>query len=339
MRIGIVAPPWFPVPPQGYGGIEAVVHTLSLALQRAGHEVVLAASSDSTSLVPMVPGLPESEPEALGLTLTEMRFVSLAYDALGDMDLIHDHTVGGPLYRHRPPGVPIAATVHGPFIPEMLDVYRSAAKDTSIVAISRHHASMATGVEIAAVIHHGLDPGSIPVGTGHGGYACFLGRVHPTKGIVEAILTARDAGIPIKIAAKMREPAEQAYFDLMVRPLLGTDAEYLGELGSAEKHELLGGAVALVNPIQWNEPFGMVMIEALATGTPVIATPRGSAPEIVEDGITGYLGIDHLGLVDALLRAAALDRAACRTAVEGHFSAERMATEHLALYRRMLEGA
>src|SRR4029453_13222726 len=165
---------------------------------------------------------------------------------------------------------------------------------------------------IAAVIHHGIDVDDIPVGNGDGGYACTLGRMTPSKGIREAILVAREAQVPLRIAAKMREPLERQYFDECVRPLLGGEIEYLGELNSAEKYQLLGGAFALLNPIQWPEPFGLVMIEALACGTPVVATPCGSAPEIVADGETGFVRSELSSLAAALNHARELDRNRCR---------------------------
>src|SRR4029453_10540980 len=191
---------------------------------------------------------------------------------------------------------------------------------------------------IAAVIHHGIDVDDIPVGNGDGGYACTLGRMTPSKGIREAILVAREAQVPVRIAAKMREPLERQYFDECVRPLLGGEIEYLGELNSAEKYQLLGGAFALLNPIQWPEPFGLVMIEALACGTPVAATRRASAPEIVTEGETGFLRFELSALAQALTRAPDLRRRWCREKAVTCFSTSRMVAEHLQLYRRLLEG-
>jgi len=336
MRIGIVAPPWLPVPPPGYGGIESVVDTLAVALQAAGHEVVLAASGDSTCPVERLPGFPTADPTSVGSTLEELRHVALAYPQLAGVDVIHDNTLAGPLYRNRPARLPVAATVHGPFVPAMLDVYRAMSGEVSLVAISRSQAATAHGVLISRVIHHAIQYADVPVGTGRGGYACFLGRMDPAKGVLEAIRVARRAGIPLRIAAKMRDHSEHDYFAEVIRPMLGADVEYIGELGTAEKYDLLGGAVALVNPLQWDEPFGMVMIEALAAGTPVVATPRGSAPEIVDDGATGFLRSGEQALADALQHAAELDRRACRLAAEERFGPERMAAEHLELYREML---
>jgi glycosyltransferase involved in cell wall biosynthesis len=192
-------------------------------------------------------------------------------------------------------------------------------------------------VNIAAVIHHGIDVDDIPVGAGDGGYACTVGRMTPSKGIREAALVAREAGVPLRIAAKMREPQEQQYFDDCVRPLLGGDIEYVGELNAAEKYQLMGGAFALLNPIQWPEPFGLVMIEALACGTPVLATACGSAPEIVTDGDTGFVRCEFSSLVGMLDRAQDLDRKRCRNRAVSRFGTGRMIADHLQLYARLLE--
>jgi len=332
MRIGLIAPPWLPVPPSAYGGIESVVEGLALALTAAGHEVLLAASCDSSCPVERVPGAAPSDIAGMGNSLRELRHVVLAYRAMDDVDVIHDHTMIGPFYRNRSPGIPVVATIHGAIAPDLFEIYRALPYDVSLVAISHRQASTARGVRIARVIHHGIDPAGVPLGWGLGGYACFLGRMSPSKGVLEAIRIARRAGVPLRIAAKMREVGERDYFDAVIRPELGPGTEYVGELATEEKFAFLGGAVALLNPIQWEEPFGMVMIESLAAGTPVIATPRGSAPEIVQDGRTGFLRSGEAALVEALGRAGELDRRLCRTVVEERFSAERMAAEHVGLY-------
>jgi glycosyltransferase involved in cell wall biosynthesis len=158
--------------------------------------------------------------------------------------------------------------------------------------------------------------------------------MNAAKGVRTAIEVARQAGVPLRIAAKMNEPAEQAYFAAEIKPLLGSTVEFLGELNAAEKFELLGGAMALLNPIAWDEPFGMVMIESLATGTPVVTTPRGSAPEIVTDGVTGFVRRSTPSLADALLDSQSLNRMECRAVTQGHFSARRMAAEYVEVFAR-----
>ncbi|GAB3308315.1 glycosyltransferase family 4 protein [Geodermatophilus aquaeductus] len=337
MQIGLIAPPAVPVPPPAYGGTESVIDRLARGLVRAGHDVLLAAAANSACPVPRVAGTDEAA-EAGSVcadSATELRHVITSYAAMSDVDVVHDHTLTGPLYRHTPSGPPVVTTAHGPFDATLGPVYR-AMRGVAVLAISHHQAATADGVRLAGVVHHGLDVESVPVGRGDGGYASFLGRMCPEKGPREAALVARAAGVPLRMAAKLREPAEREYFRAEVEPLLCSDVEFVGELGWAEKLELVGGSFALLNPIQWAEPFGLVMIEALATGTPVVATPVGSAPEIVDDGVTGHLRPGRLPLAAALLDAARLDRGACRAAVVRRFSTERMVAEHVRLYEELL---
>ncbi len=337
MRIGLVAGPWIPVPPPAYGGTERVVDTLARGFTAAGHEVLLAAPSDSTCPVPLVAGMQPAAREDMGLTISELSHVIRAYDGLQDVDIIHDHTLAGPLYRYRPGGVPLVTTIHGPLIPEATDIYRAIGRKGAIIAISRDQTSHAPSVPVTRVIHHGMDVGAVPVGSGRGNYLCFVGRACPDKGLVEAITVARQADMPLKIAVKMREPDEIRYFHDVIEPMLGTNEEFVGEVNDESKYKLMGEALAFLNPIQWSEPFGLVMIEALATGTPVIGTPIGSAPEIIEHGRTGYLGPTEelAGFVGAV---EGISRAECRQAVVDRFSMERMVAEHLMLFTELLEG-
>jgi glycosyltransferase involved in cell wall biosynthesis len=339
MRIGLIAPPGVPVPPPAYGGTESVIDRLARGFVHAGHEVLLAAAANSTCPVPRVRGTDDAADAAPVCTdaVTELRHVITSYAAMTDVDVVHDHTLTGPLYRHAPAGTPVVTTAHGPFDATLSPVYR-AMRGVAVVAISYHQAATAVGVPLATVIHHGLDVESVPVGRGNGGYASFLGRMSPEKGPREAALVARAAGVPLRMAAKLREPAEREYFDAEVKPLLCSDVEFLGELGCAEKLELVGGSFALLNPMQWAEPFGLVMIEALATGTPVVATPVGSAPELLDDGVTGFLRSGSPALAAALVDASQLDREACRAVAVRRFSTDRMVAEHIRLYEELLFG-
>ncbi|MFF2346499.1 glycosyltransferase family 4 protein [Pseudarthrobacter sp. NPDC058119] len=337
MRIGLVTGPWIPVPPATYGGTERVVDTLARGFAAAGHEVLLAAPADSTCPVQIVPGMRPTDYGGLGTTLSELSHVARAYEGLQDVDIIHDHTLAGPLYLHRPAGVPVATTIHGPLHAQAADIYRAVARKGAVIAISRDQASHAPDVPVTRVIHHGMDLSAVPVGSGSGGYLCFVGRSSPDKGLLEAIAIAREAGLHLKIAVKMRDPEEVHYFRDVIEPKLGPNEDFVGEVDDAAKYRLMGEALAFLNPIQWSEPFGLVMIEALATGTPVVGTRIGSAPEIVRHGRTGFLGetAELAGLVQA---AAGLDRAECRRAVVERFSAERMVAEHLELYGDLIEG-
>lgn len=336
MRIGLIAGPWFPIPPPTYGGTERVVDGLARGFEDAGHEVVLAAPLDSTCPVPLAPGMRESDSEALGTPVSELSQVIRAYDALGEVDIIHDHTVTGPLYTGRPAAIPVVTTIHGLLDPAAIDVYRRMSINTSIIAISRDQVSRA-GLPVDRIIHHGIDVSSVRTGSGQGGYACFVGRMCPDKGVLEAIHVAREAGMPLRVAAKVREEAEVRYFHEVIEPLLGSNEEFLGEVNDADKQRLMGEAVALLNPLQWHEPFGLVMIEALATGTPVVGTPIGSAPEIVEHGRTGFLAPTDR-LAELLPQAAELDRALCRSRTLQFFSTERMVADHLELFGALLDG-
>jgi len=317
-----------------------VLDTLARGLQTSGHDVLLFTTGDSTCPVPRASVLPQAIGVGVAGAATELRHVIHAYRAVADVgaDVVHDHTLVGPIYAHRFADLAVVTTNHGPFEGELGDFYGAIGEHTPIVAISHHQASTARGTPVAAVIHHGVDPERYPLGRGDGGYALFLGRMCKEKGVDAAIRVARRAGIPLRIAAKMGEPAERAYFEQEVRPLLGNGIEYVGEVGGVDKLALLGGAMCLLNPIAWPEPFGMVMVEALASGTPVVATPMGSVPEIVDDGVTGFVRSGEDSLADAVLAAAYLDREACRRAVAGRFSAERMVADHVALYRSHVRG-
>lgn len=326
------------VPPTAYGGTETVLDALARGLHTAGHDLLLFTTADSTCPVPRAAILPQAIGVGVGGSATEMRHVIHAYQAAVDAraDIVHDHTLIGPVYAERFAGLQVVTTNHGPFQSELGDYYRAIGDRTPVIAISHHQASTATGIPVAAVIHHGVDLERFPVGHGDGGYAVFLGRMCPEKGVDTAIRVARRAGIPLRIAAKMSEPAEKLYFDQRVRPLLGADIEYVGEIGGTDKTALLGGATCLLNPIAWPEPFGMVMVEALACGTPVVATPMGAVPEIVDHGHTGFVCSGESALAAAMKEVARLDRHQCRVAVATRFSAERMVSNHLALYETLV---
>jgi glycosyltransferase involved in cell wall biosynthesis len=338
MRIAQIAPPWTPVPPPLYGGIELVVDLLARGLQAAGHEVLLYATGDSTCPVPTKWVLQEAEGTRIGMAVPELRHVLHAYEAVRGVDIVHDHTVFGPLYSERFPDLPVVTTIHGPFNDELTDLYGVVASRLPVICVSHDQRATAATVPIARVIHHGVDASAFPVGDGRGGYCLFLGRMSPDKGPHRAIEACRKAGVPLFMAAKMREPWERAYFDAEVAPHLGEDVRYLGEVPHEEKLALLGDAMALINPIRWHEPFGLVMIEALACGTPVISYPEGAAPEIIEHGRTGFLCDDESEMADAIGRVEEISRAACRAAVEGYFSVERMVNEHVDLFEQILAG-
>lgn len=341
MRIGLIAPPWTPVPPPLYGGIELVVDELARGFAASGHEVVLFTTGDSTCPVERRWVLAEAEGMRIGAAVPELRHALAAYGAMGDCDIIHDHTIAGPLLgASQGISAPVVTTVHGPLGPDLVDLYRAMAPRTSIIAISHAQHAPAPQVPVTAVIHHGIEAGNFPVGDGAGDtdgpFCLFLGRMAPDKGAHRAIAVARSAGMRLLMAAKMREAGEIRYFTEEVEPLLGPDAVYLGEVPHQQKLELLGAATALLFPIRWNEPFGLVMLEAMACGTPVLAFPEGAAPEVVEPGRTGFLCGDEAEMAAALAGIDRIDRADCRRAVEGYFSTGRMVADHLKLFESLL---
>ena len=337
MKIGLLAPPWVPVPPTAYGGIELMLDRLARGLRDAGHHVTLFTTGDSTCPVKRRWVLERAERLRMGVTVPELRHVIAGYEALAGCDVVHDHTLTGPVYAERFQQLPAVTTNHAPFSAEINDLYRAISARMPVIAISHGQASQARGVRICAVVHHGLDVDAFPFdGGGRGGYFLFLGRMAPEKGARRAAQVAQRAGVPLVMAAKMNEPVERTYFEEQVRPLLSKDITFVGEVGGADKLELLHGATALINPICWPEPFGLVMLEALACGTPVLSFKEGAAPEIVDHGVTGFLCVDVDDMADAVGRVEELDRAACREHVAEHFSVERMVAGHVAVYEHVI---
>ena len=334
----MISPPWVPVPPRLYGGIELVVDRLALGFQEAGHDVMLFATGDSTCAVPRQSHFPVAQGWRIGMSVPELLHVAAAYDAAAGFDIVHDHTLAGPFYAERHPGLPVVTTVHSPMEGEYAELYARMEQRTRLVAISEAQRRPVPDIHVARVIHHGIDAADFPVGAGDGGYFLFLGRMSPDKGAHRAMEAAWKAGVPLVMAAKMRDKAEFEYFEHYVQPYLNDQLQYLGEVPHERKLELLAGARALLFPIRWNEPFGMVMVEALACGTPVIAFPEGAAPEVVEHGVTGFLCNDVPDMIEAIGEVGRIDRRACRTAVEGRFSARRMTEDYLALFDDVLAG-
>ncbi|HEX2192108.1 MAG TPA: glycosyltransferase family 4 protein [Acidimicrobiales bacterium] len=335
MRIALVAPPWAPIPPELYGGIEGAIDNLARGLQSQGHDVLLFTTGDSTCPVPRRWLLPNAEGNRMGFTVPELRHVMAAYDAVAGYDIVHDHTVIGPVYSEILPAVKVVTTIHGPFNEELTDIYRRLGERVPIIGISEAQRRPVPDIPIARVIHHAVDAEAFPVGSG-GDYVVYLGRMAPEKGAHRAVVAARKADVPIKLAGKLREPWEHLFFEKEVSPLLGDDVEYVGEVTQEEKVKLLAGARATLFPIRWNEPFGLVMLESLACGTPVIAYPEGAAPEVVEDGRIGYLVRSETDMAEAIERVRHIDRGECRAAVETRFSIERLVREHVELYEEVL---
>jgi glycosyltransferase involved in cell wall biosynthesis len=331
----MLAPAWFPVPPEGYGGIERVVHLLTEGLVADGHDVTLFASGDSRTSARLESVFEVAPSRWIGHTFWELRHAVAALERAGEFDVVHDHTglLGLALGGLLP--VALVHTVHGPLDGEAGDLYEHVcrlAPGARLIAISENQRRRRPGLPWLGVVSNGLELERYPFDPGDDGYLLYLGRLSPEKGAHRAIDVAEAAGLPLRLAGKCREPGEQAYFRAQVEPRLSGSIEYLGEVTDAERIALLRRARTTLFPIDWDEPFGLVMIESLACGTPVLATRRGSVPEVIRDGVTGIVVDDHREMASALERADALDRAALRRDVEERFSPERMVRGYVQAY-------
>jgi glycosyltransferase involved in cell wall biosynthesis len=339
MRIAQVAPLFESVPPKTYGGTERVVSWLTEELVRLGHQVTLFASGDSMTTAELVPCCPESlrlysgSVDHLAHHVAMLEKVAQRKD---DFDLVHFHLD----YLHYPVSIREhylhVSTLHGRLdIPDLVPVYDTY-PDVPVVSISDAQREPLPNLNWQGTVHHGFPPGTYKPSFKQGKYLAFLGRTSPEKGLDRAIEIASRAGMPLKIAAKI-DRTDQDCFDTCVKPLLNSgDIEFLGEIAYPEKNSFLAHAAALLFPIAWPEPFGIVMIEAMACGTPVIAYPFGSVPEVIQDGVNGYVVPDIEGAVRAAENLGRLDRKKIRKSFEQRFTASRMTQEYLRIYNRIL---
>ena len=336
LRVAMVAPPWFELPPDGYGGIEAMVYWLAEALNERGHAVTLIGAGEPAVSSGTRATYQEPPSERLGQPMPEAVHALVAAEHLDelDVDVVHDHSLAGPLTA-RAREVPTVVTAHGPIEGDLADYYGHLGPEVHLVAISEFQRSRAPELPWAGVVHNAIPIDEYPLRTDKEDFCLFLGRVNGEKAPDLAIEAARAAGRRIVIAAKCSEPDERRYFDERVRPLLGEDAEWLGTAGSEEKKDLLARAACLVFPIQWDEPFGLVMVEAMACGTPVVALRRGSVPEVVADGVSGFVRDRLEELPEAIRRVGELHPAACRRQVAGRFDVPTMADGYERIYRRL----
>ena len=337
LRIAMVAPPYYTIPPEGYGGVESVVADLVDGLVERGHRVtLLAAGEHETRAQHFIRTWEELPTDQLGAALPEVVNAARVASLIGpgtDYDVVHDHSLAGPLLA-RGRRVPTVVTVHGP-MNELDDVYRPLGSDVSLVAISQNQRRSAADLNWVGTVHNAIDVRSFPFQERKEDYALFLGRFHPTKGPHLAIDAARAAGVRILLAGKCAETVEQEYYDAEIAPRLGPDVVHVGDADASEKRRLLAGASCLLFPILWDEPFGMVMVEAMACGTPVVALANGSVPEVVVDGRTGVV-VEHEGeLPAAIARARSIDPADCRRHAEDHFGIDVMTAGYEEVYRRV----
>lgn len=341
MRIAQVAPLWESVPPKLYGGTERIVSYVTEELVAMGHDVTLFASGDSETTARLEAICPQALRLNTGIFNRDAPLIMLQEKGLGsahDFDIIHSHLdfTGFPLARRNP--VPVVTTLHGRLdLPELKPVYREFS-EMPLVSISDAQRLPLPWANWAGTIYHGLPRNMYSFQAESQGYLAFLGRIAPEKRPDQAIEIAKRSGIPLRIAAKV-DPSDRMYFEAEVEPLLHHPLiEFVGEISDAEKDEFIGNAMALVCPYDWPEPFGLVLIEAFACGTPVIAYRRGSIPEIVDHGVTGFICDTVDEMVNAVGQVPLIDRKRCRTAFDERFTADRMARDYVTLYERLLLG-
>jgi glycosyltransferase involved in cell wall biosynthesis len=342
VRIAQVSPLYERVPPRFYGGTERVVSHLTEELVRRGHGVTLFASGDSETrarLVGVAPRALRLDGAAADPLAAHIVQLAQVFKRAGEFDVIHCHVD----YLGFPFGdlvaTPTLHTLHGrldlPFLRQVFAQFQ----DVPFVSISHAQRAplQALNVRWAATVHHGVPVDRFPFSPDPGRYFAFIGRISPEKRLDLAIAVARRVGIPLKIAAKI-DPTDRSYYEHEIRPLIADPLiEYVGEIDDAGKPAFLGGALALLFTIDWPEPFGLAMLEALACGTPVITRPCGSVPEVIVDGVTGFVGDTLDDLVEAAKRIDTIDRVACRRHVEARFTVERMAHDYEAVYRRITQ--
>lgn len=341
MRIAQVAPLQVPVPPHGYGGTERVVYELTEELVRRGHEVTLFATGDSQTSAQLVPAVGRATNFAPDVDVTAYHVAMLdeVYDAADHFDVIHSHLGYLTLPFVRRTTTPTLLTLHGRL--SAPDVQRAYAhyRKANYVSISDAQRVGLPDLSYVATIHHGVDVESFPFSAEPGEYLAFVGRMSPEKRPDVAIEIARRADIPLKIAAKV-DHNEEPYFQNVIQPLLNHPLiEWLGEVDEPTKRDLMTHALALLLPIDWPEPFGMVFIEALACGAPVLTRPIGSAPELLEDGVTGYSSMDTDALVAAAKNIHRISRWGCRAYAKDRFDTRLMTSKYISVYQQLLEKA
>jgi glycosyltransferase involved in cell wall biosynthesis len=341
MRIAQVAPLYESVPPRLYGGTERVVSWLTEELVRLGHEVTLFASGDSLTnarLIPMCPRALRLDSRSIDPLAHHINLVERVMQHKDDFDIIHFHIDYMHFSNSRREALPQLTTLHGRLdIPDLVPLYREFV-EMPVVSISDAQRVPLPWLNWQGTVHHGMPERLFQPYLEPGKYLAFLGRISPEKGVDKAIEIALRAEMPLKIAAKV-DRADAEYFTSRIKPMLDSELiEFIGEIGDLEKNEFLGNAIAFMFPIDWSEPFGIVLIESLACGLPVVAYPLGSVPEIIEDGVSGFLVDNVEGAAGAVGNISALSRQKCRRAFENRFSAKRMAQDYLTLYQRIVKG-
>lgn len=342
MRIAQVAPLWERVPPPAYGGIELVVSILTDELVRRGHEVTLFASGDSISLAKIESVHPRAirlDPSVREYGVYEMLQLSQVYEWASEFDIIHSHVGVSALPYAKLVKTPTVHTLHGIFTPDNEKMFRYA-KEQPYVSISHTQKESRLGLNYAATVYNGIDVDShkfYPL-PDEPPYLAFLGRMSPEKGPHHAIAIAKAVGLPLKMAGKV-DVVDEEYFATQIKPHIdGEQIQYSGEANHYQKNQLMGKALATLFPITWREPFGLVMVESMAAGTPVIAMNLGSTSEVIADGKTGFLCNDVAECIDAVKKIEKIDRHACREHIINNFSIKQMTDGYEAVYQQILTG-
>ena len=333
LRVGILAPISWRVPPRHYGPWERVVSILTEGLVARGLEVTLFATADSLTTARLHSVAPRgySEDPSLDAKVYEALHIASAFERAAEFDVLHNHFDFLPLSYSRLVATPVVTTIHGFSSERILPVFRAYNDVGHYVAISE--ADRHPDLHYAATVHHGIPMAEFTFRAEPDDYLLYFSRIHPDKGTREAVELARRTGRRLVIAGIIHD---QPYFDEWVAPFVDGDRiRYVGSVGPAERDQLLGGASALVHLINFEEPFGLSVVEAMAAGTPVLATPRGSMPEVVQHGVTGFLVDGVEAAADALQRMDSIDRRACRDWVEERFSSERMVDNYIGVYERI----
>ncbi len=340
LRIALISPVWFRVPPDGYGGIEWVVSLLADSLVGAGYDVTLFASGDSRTKAKLFSVYDEAPSLQIGRSIPEMHHALACFERAAEFDIINDHS-----------GLPAAAfaglvetpavhTLHGPLdgpiAPTVYEQIARVAPKVGLISISMNQRKPKPDLPWIANCPNALDLSVYPCQPHKGDYLFFLGRMNPDKGAHRAIAIAREMGLPLKIAGKMQDPEEKVYFTELVEPHLDEQIEYLGEVNHGEKVELLQHARVTLFPIEWEEPFGLVPIESMACGTPVIATRYGAVPEVITAESGSIIVDDYREMAGAIEKASEVDPWVCRRYVEEHFAPERMVANYVSAYEKAI---
>jgi glycosyltransferase involved in cell wall biosynthesis len=339
MRIVIVAPPYYEIPPLGYGGTELICYLLAEGLVDRDHDVTVIGAGPRRTRAHFIATSPTTQPmggeSTAHIELGHARMAAAAIDEIGP-DVVHVHTTGLPSISRE---IPMVVTVHSAVSgPDATSTWPNAlARRACLVAVSRFQTTAVPAVGWAAVVHNGIDLSRYPLGGQREEAVLCLGRISPHKGTHIAIDTAMAADRPIVIAGPGTIPEERAYLDTEIRPRLGRNVVWVGELGHERKVELLGKSACLLFPARWDEPFGLVLVEAMACGTPVVALSVGAVPELIVNGKTGILCHSPAELSSAIRHAAQLDPFLCRTHVEQHFGADRMVMNYETVYRQLIK--